>query len=201
MLLGLDFDNTLISYDRLFRRVALDKALIPESTPPHKNAVRDCLRQQGMEEEWIHLQGEVYGSRILEAEAYPGMHTALRWLASEGVPMCIVSHKTRTPYRGESWDLHAAARRWLAQEGFHDAGGLGWNEDQVFFELTKEAKVARIVALGCTHYIDDLPEILDMLPGDIQKILFSPPGDGRQHAGWQQMRSWDELRALLTIHL
>ena len=29
MRLGLDFDNTLISYDQLFRRVALDKALIP----------------------------------------------------------------------------------------------------------------------------------------------------------------------------
>ena len=200
MLLGLDFDNTVISYDRLFRRVALDKGLIPESTLAHKNAVRDCLRQQGMEEEWIHLQGEVYGKRILEAEPYPGMQAALRWLAREGVPMCIVSHKTRMPYRGERWDLHAAARSWLAQEGFHDAGGLGWSEDRVFFELTKEAKVARIVALGCTHYVDDLPEILDMLPDDIEKIFFSPPGDTGHHPEWKLMRSWDGLPALLKIH-
>ena len=30
----------------------------------------------------------------------------------------------------------------------------------MFFELTKEAKVARIGGLGCTHFIDDLPEFL-----------------------------------------
>ena len=199
MLLGLDFDNTLISYDRLFRRVALDKTLIPETTPPQKNAVRDCLRQQGMEEEWIRLQGEVYGCRILEAEPYPGMQAVLKRLSSRHIPMCIVSHKTRTPYLGEPWDLHAAARSWLAQQGFHDSSGLGWPEDQVFFELTKDAKVARILALGCTHYVDDLPEILEMLPGNVEKIYFSPGGDPGRDPDWKLMRSWQELPALLKL--
>lgn len=198
MLIGLDFDNTLISYDRLFRRVAIDKELIPEETPPEKNSVRDQLRQQGMEEAWIHLQGEVYGSRILEADPYPGMHDALRWLASRQIPACIVSHKTRTPYRGEPWDLHAAARRWLAQEGFDASSDMGIGEGQIFFELTKEAKIARIVALGCTHYVDDLPEILDMLPDSVTKILFSPSGiSGR--SDWSVMRSWTELPRVLAV--
>lgn len=200
VLLGLDFDNTLISYDRLFRQVALDKNLVPESTLPHKNAVRDCLRAQGMEEEWIHLQGEVYGSRILEAEPYPGMRSVLQWLVSQRIPTCIVSHKTLTPYRGEPYDLHAAARSWLEQEGFHDADGLGWSTEKVFFEITKEAKIARIVALGCTHYVDDLPEVLDMLPHGVEKILFCPSGDIRQHPDWKLMRSWDEFPALLNLH-
>ena len=73
MRLGLDFDNTIISYDQLFLRVAVEKGLAPESVSPHKNAVRDYLRQVNKEEEWTRLQGEVYGGRILEAAPYDGM--------------------------------------------------------------------------------------------------------------------------------
>lgn len=199
MRLGLDFDNTLISYDQLFRRVALDKALIPEATLPQKNAVRDYLRQQGIEDKWTRLQGEVYGSRILEAEPYPGMQAALKGLSDRQIPMCIVSHKTRNPFLGEPWDLHAAARSWLELQGFHDTNRMGWSEDQVFFELTKEAKVARIVALGCTHYVDDLPEILAMLPDSVEKILFAPGEVAGKHPDWKLMRSWQELPTLLNL--
>ncbi len=199
MILGLDFDNTLISYDKLFHRVACDKELIPATTAQQKGAVRDTLRGQGMEEEWIHLQGEVYGSRILDAEPYDGMEETLASLAARGIPMFIVSHKTRTPYRGEPCDLHAAARSWLAQEGFHDAARLGWPESRVFFELTKQDKVARIVALGCTHYVDDLPEILEMLPESIVKIFFAPDGAESSSPGWKTMRSWEELPRILGV--
>jgi hypothetical protein len=199
MRLGLDFDNTLIAYDRLFRRVALDKGLIPEQVPPQKNAVRDYLRQQDREEEWTRLQGEVYGGRILEAEPYPGMRGVLDALSALRVPMFIVSHKTRTPYLGPPCDLHAAARSWLEQQGFHDAEGLAWTQDQVYFETTKEAKVARILALGCTHYVDDLPEILAMLPDGVEKILFSVNGNAPTHPAWKRMSSWDQLPALLDL--
>lgn len=197
--LGLDFDNTLISYDQLFHRVALDKALIPEKIPPQKNAVRDYLRQQDREQEWTRLQGDVYGGRILEANPYPGMQAALKTLSIRQITMWIVSHKTRTPYLGEPWDLHAAARGWLKKQGFHDSDGLAWSQDKVFFELTKEAKVARILALGCTHYVDDLPEILTMLPDSVEKILFAPAQDVPRHSDWISMSSWQELPAILGL--
>jgi hypothetical protein len=199
MRLGLDFDNTLISYDQLFRRVALDSALIPADTPPQKNAVRDYLRKIGKEPEWTRLQGEVYGGRILEAEPYTGMKESLRILAANKIPMCIVSHKTRTPYLGQPWDLHAAARSWLQKQGFLDANDLGWAEDQIYFELTKEAKIDRILRLGCTHYVDDLPEILSMLPDGIEKVLFAPDPAMIGQPQWKLMRSWHELPALLKL--
>lgn len=198
-MLGFDFDNTLISYDRLFHRVALDAALIPESVAVHKNAVRNFLREQGREDEWTRLQGAVYGGRILEAEPFPGMRDVVARLSSSNVPMCIVSHKTRTPYLGEPLDLHSAARSWLAKQGFHDPDGLAWREDQVFFEVTKEAKIVRIVQLGCTHYVDDLPEILEMLPDGVQKILFAPNGSRESDSSWRTMRSWEELPRLLNL--
>ena len=117
MRLGLDFDNTLISYDQLFYRVALDKGLISPEVPKQKNAVRDFMRERGIEEEWTRIQGEVYGSRILEAAPYPDMLVTLTKLANKHIPMCIVSHKTKFPYLGEPWDLHAAARGWLQKKG------------------------------------------------------------------------------------
>ena len=199
MHVGFDFDNTLISYDRLFRQVALENALIPEVIAPQKNAVRDYLRRQGKEDVWTRLQGEVYGGRILEAEPYPGMRETLGELARRNIPMCIVSHKTRTPYLGKPWDLHAAARSWLTLQGFHRTDGLGWREGQVFFELTKEEKAARIVTLGCTHYVDDLPEILGMLPNSIQKILFAPTDVLYRHPHWQVMTKWQDLSHILGL--
>ena len=71
-LLGLDFDNTLVRYDKLFHQLALEKGLIKKSLPTDKTAIRDYLRSQGQDEQFTLLQGEVYGLRILEAEPAKG---------------------------------------------------------------------------------------------------------------------------------
>jgi len=199
MLLGLDFDNTLIGYDKLFHHVAVAQDLVPERIAVNKIAVRDYLREQNREDDWTRLQGAVYGRYILQADAFPGMQRTLQQIVNKQIPICIVSHKTRRPYIGESWDLHSAARSWLTQERFYDAAGLGLSEESVFFEPTKEEKVARILALGCTHYVDDLPEILDMIPDHVEKILFAPNGASEPDPSWKLMRSWQELIALLDI--
>jgi FMN phosphatase YigB (HAD superfamily) len=199
MRLGLDFDNTLVSYDRLFLQVAVEKSLVPARTPARKNAVRDHLRAAGREEDWTRLQGEVYGSRILEAEPFDGMLAALKWLAGRKVTMCIVSHKTRTPYLGEACDLHAAALGWLDSQGFHDLDGLAWPRNQVYFELSREAKIERILSQGCTHFVDDLPEVLELLPDSVEKIFFSPDDAAARHPAWRVMHAWRELPALLGL--
>ena len=98
-LLGLDFDNTLVRYDQLFHRLALEKRLIKESLPADKTAIRDYLRSQDQDEHFTLLQGEVYGPRILEAQPAVGMLKALGELHQRGVPMVLVSHKTKTPYK------------------------------------------------------------------------------------------------------
>ena len=64
----------------------------------------------------------------------------------------------------------------LEKHGFFAHDGLNWSRNQVFFEESKQAKVKRIGNLGCTHYIDDLTEILRMIPDNIEKILYDPNG-------------------------
>lgn len=195
--LGLDFDNTLIRYDGLFHALAVEKKLIGPEVKADKTVIRDHLRAKGRDEDFTLLQGEVYGSRIRGAEAAPGMKAALLTLQCLGVELVIVSHKTATPFKGPAYDLHAAARDWLGLQGFFSPEGLGWCQEQVYFEPTKERKAQRIVDLGCTHYVDDLPEILALLPETIERILYAPTGASEWDGG-AVMTSWDELEALVT---
>jgi len=201
MHLGLDFDNTLISYDLLFRQVAIEQGLIPNYIAPNKNAVRNYLRNIDKECTWTALQGEVYGGRILEAEPYPGMMQALQAVAKLKVPISIVSHKTKTPFSGKNWDLHLAARMWLDKNNMHSKDGPNISHEKIYFELTKQAKCKRILELGCTHYVDDLPEILEMLPDTIIKIHFSQDEQQASKNSWLLMRSWFELKDILGFTL
>ena len=196
--LGLDFDNTLIRYDELFHKLAVEKKLIADSVPPKKKLIRDNLRQKGIEVEWTKLQGEVYGKRIHEAVAWEGMLEALSKLQRKGNELFLVSHKTQVPYLGPSYDLHAAARSWLIKQGFFSKCGLNWEPDHVFFELTMEEKIERIRKLECTHYVDDLPEILEILPNSVKKIFFCP-GENSPNINkeWLILRRWVDLPDLL----
>ena len=52
MRIGIDFDNTIVSYDALFHKVAREAGLVPESVAATKVAVRDYLREIGREDDW-----------------------------------------------------------------------------------------------------------------------------------------------------
>ncbi len=171
-MIGIDFDNTIICYDNIFNKVAIEKKLIPIDLPSGKNYVRDYLRSAGKEEDWIELQGYVYGARLLDNYPFEGVKDFFLYCKQNSIDFCIVSHKTLYPYKGYPYDLHKAAYQWIKRENI---------ECPICFELTKEEKVKRIAKLGCSHFIDDLPEFL-RLPGfadSVSKILFDPQ---RHHA-------------------
>lgn len=195
MRLGLDFDNTIVGYDALFHKVAVEQGAVPPETPPTKLAVRDHLRRTGREEIWTEMQGYVYGARMDEAAAYPGVIDFLRWSRDEGITVCIISHKTLHPFLGPKYDLHAAARRWV-EARLVDAAGPLVPPERVFFELTKESKLARIASEGCTAFIDDLPEILlaPSFPRSARPILFDVDRSHPDTAGLERMCSWAEIR-------
>ena len=194
-LLGLDFDNTLVCYDKLFHQLALERGLIEKSLSADKIAIRNQLRSQGQDEQFTLLQGEVYGLRILEAEPAEGMMSALNELKERGIKMVLVSHKTRTPYKGPSYNLHEAAMQWLEKHNFFCETGLNWSQDNIFFEKTFDSKINRIKVLRCTHFIDDLPEVINKLPKYTQGIHFCP-GDQKQ-TPHIQLSHWRELKNLI----
>ncbi len=198
MHVGVDFDNTIVSYDELFWKLARERDLVPEDVPVSKQEVRDHLRATGREDEWTELQGVGYGSRIGEARAFPGVEAFFVACRATGVQVSIISHKTRHPYRGSKVDLQQAARGWLEAHGFFDEAGIGLEARQVHFELTRQAKFARIAAAGCTVFIDDLVEFLGDadFPAGVRRLLFDPQAAYRGGA-LERLGSWAEAASLV----
>src|SRR5688572_26563273 len=108
MVVGVDFDNTVVSYDQLFYRLAVDRRLIPPGVEANKRHVRDYLRRCGREGEWIELQGSAYGGAMRDAVPFPGIREFFTRCHSSGVTIYIISHRTRFPFKGPQCDLHQA---------------------------------------------------------------------------------------------
>jgi hypothetical protein len=197
--IGIDFDNTVVSYDGVFHRAAVEQGLIPEALATHKDSVRDYLRRAGREDEWTLLQGYVYGLRMDLARPYPGIREFLARAAECGAQTVLISHKTRHPYRGPAHDLHAAARGFLAEQAIvGDApGALSW--DRVIFEETLIGKLRAIASTCCTQFVDDLPEFLGHpdFPEGVGRVLFDPHGHYRDETRFQRATSWAEVAALV----
>lgn len=194
MRIGIDFDNTIVRYDEVFHQVALEQGLIAPTLPVSKQAVRDHLRAVGLESRWTEMQGYVYGPRLLDALPFPGLLDRLARLVREVGDVFVVSHKTKHPYLGPPYDLHASALAWMDKQGFFDPARIGLPRENVFLELTKQAKMQRIAALGCTHFIDDLPELLAEpdFP-DVVRILFDPNGDHADRTEFVRLSAWSCL--------
>jgi len=196
MVIGVDFDNTIVCYDDLFHRIAGERGLVPAGLEPRKNEVRDFLRRSGREEDWTELQGHVYGARMAEARAFPGVvEFFVRAIRSE-LALYIISHKTRNPVFGPAHDLHQAARDWLAGHGFFDRAKIGLPPERVFFGATRQEKIDHIIRLKCTHFIDDLEETFwdDSFPRDVEKILFAAQLPARAVPGVRVASDWAQIQ-------
>ncbi|MBV8926681.1 MAG: hypothetical protein JOZ74_15030 [Bradyrhizobium sp.] len=202
MRIGIDFDNTIACYDGVFHAAALERGLIPENLGRDKNTVRDYLNDAGRADDFTELQGHVYGARMDLASPYPGFGEFVATARQTGHELFVVSHKTRHPILGASHDLHAAARGFLVARGLVGAGGGQIDPDRVCFEETKQAKIARIAALDCEVFIDDLPEIFAVpgFPDKARRILFDPANQFADFAcprNLDRRRSWAEISAEL----
>ncbi|HYK23715.1 MAG TPA: hypothetical protein VEU75_03515 [Candidatus Acidoferrum sp.] len=175
--IGIDFDNTIITYDDVFLSTARDRRLIGANFSGRKQAIRDAIRlQPDGELSWQKLQGHVYGRGLAQAAMSKGADSFLRRCRAENVPVMIVSHKTEFGhYDPERLNLRDAAREWMTKYEFFSDAGYGIAPANVYFEGTRQDKVARIAQLGCTHFIDDLEEVLSdpEFPSGVERILFT----------------------------
>lgn len=201
MRIGIDFDNTIACYDGVFRRAALERGLVPADIGASKNAVRDYLNAAGRNDDFTELQGYVYGSRMDLVVPYPGFAEFVQTARAAGHELFIISHKTRRPLRGTAYDMHASARGFLAAQGL--LGSAMVDEANVFFELTKEEKVARAASVGADVFVDDLPEILAMpgFPPGMRAILFDPDNQhadaGKRALTCERVSDWATIGACL----
>ena len=114
MIIGIDFDNTIVSYDVVFHRAAVEQELIPPEVPADKSKIRDYLRWVNKEDAWTELQGLVYGVYIKYAPPFSGVKGFFRYCKENKISICIISHKTRFPFLGKKHNLHKSAVRWFS---------------------------------------------------------------------------------------
>jgi hypothetical protein len=193
--IGIDFDNTIITYDDVFCAAARDCGLIDPAFSGRKQAVRDAIRLlPDGELTWQRLQGQVYGRGIARAAMVPGVKAFLTRCRDERRAVAIVSHKTEYGhFDPDGVNLRKAALDWMKAQGlFGSDGGLALTD--VYFESTRAEKIQRIAGLGLTHFIDDLEEVLSDpdFPAGVERILFADSGnDG--HAPYIICPTWRDI--------
>lgn len=181
MRIGIDFDNTIICYDEVFANLAKDWQWLAPDWQGTKQQVREVIQATSEGDLlWQKLQGKAYGEFIHQARAFSGFKEFVSACRAhpEEIEIFIVSHKTEFGHFDEKQiSLRQASREWLRQQGFFNPGYL--DESQVFFETTREEKIERIKSLQCSHFIDDLPEVLDhvLFPKNVKRYLFQPIAD------------------------
>jgi hypothetical protein len=203
MIVGIDFDNTIVSYDQIFHTESLERGLISLDVPARKDAIRDYLRKAAKEDLWTELQGYVYGPGIGGALPFPGVLSFFEHCRAAGIKTYIISHKTKLPYAGPRYDLHASALGWLSANNFLDSASTGLEIADVFFAATKQEKVQLIQRNHCSYFIDDLPEFLQEIAASngIERVLFDPNNVHLDEERFVRLTSWRAVADLIVGEL
>ena len=194
---GLDFDNTIVTYDELLSTIARERGLIESEQIQTKRAIRDRIRALPEGEiEWQKCQAVLYGERIAEARLIDGAAAFINQCGEHGIPVHIVSHKTEySRYDPSRINLRKAAMEWMTANRFFDNAGLALDPGHVYFASTRREKACRIAELGCTHFIDDLEETFlePAFPPATRRILYEPGRQIPAPGGVALMRTWKEI--------
>ncbi|MGD0074499.1 MAG: phosphotransferase [Candidatus Binataceae bacterium] len=204
MPVGIDFDNTIVSYDRVFTEAARSRGWVAKDFRGTKKQLRDVVRLlDDGEIKWQILQGEVYGQRMSEAEPFPGVIEFIDALRRRGIEMFIVSHKTRySNYDALKVDLREAALTWMEKNGFFDPARLRFSRDQIFFADTRAEKIAQISALGCGVFIDDLEEVFvdPTFPATVRRVLFTSDHESAHDRAIVVRKTWPDIARYVLEH-
>jgi hypothetical protein len=197
LVIGVDFDNTIANYESSFHRVALQRDLISTGAKKTKEEIRDHVRQLPEGEMlWRGLQAAVYGPMMDQAELNIHAREFFKGCRQRDIGIYIVSHKTQFAESDTTGtNLRTAALAWMTRHSFFASGGLGLSPGRVFFESTRLEKLQRIQDLGCTVFIDDLPEIFSdsSFPAGVKKILYAPQGRTDANLGVMIAGCWKDI--------
>lgn len=195
--IGVDFDNTIANYDLVFARVAYQMGLLEKDALWSKSEVKKhLLAQENGDISWQRLQGQIYGKYMNFAEIFPGFMEFLILANIKKQPVYIVSHKSEFGHFDENKiSLRKEALNWMVSKKITGSENSKLGKENIFFETTREEKINRIVQLGCTCFIDDLPEVFNerIFPDSITKFLFDPLNKLGHNTSFENVRSWRSI--------
>jgi hypothetical protein len=201
MRIGLDFDNTIIRYDEVFREAAIGRGLLSADFSGTKQQVRNAIRQLADGElQWQALQGYVYGRGIQGATLFAGLGDFLRRARAHGDTILIVSHKTELGhFDPDRVSLRRAAMHWMEGQGFFAEQGFSLQPGNIHFASSRSEKLNRIGDLACDVFIDDLEEVLadPEFPNFVRRILFSEQAEQTGNLPYEICRDWASIQEMV----
>jgi thiamine kinase-like enzyme len=189
MKLGIDFDNTIANYDHSFEEYARTNSIILHGNETPKISVRKALgKKTGGNLDWTRLQGDVYGSKMSDAQPNEGFVAFLEECLSRAWQVVIISHRTIYPAIGKPTNLHSVAFEWLKDHRIVSEDTLA--HSQCFYETTLNSKIFRISQENCDAFIDDLPSVLQhqSFPSSTSPLLF-----GSEHNSLPYALDWPQV--------
>ena len=200
-IIGLDFDNTIVCYDQAIRLVAHKMFNIDFPKNTKKESVKKFLVENHGEDFWTTFQGYLYGPGMDSAKPYAGVLNSLLKL-QKLFEIVIVSHRTIHPYRGERYNLHEFAKKWL-ERNLQIKGIELVSSENIFFMESLDLKLKKIGSLGCSFFIDDLPKVIknNGFPKFTKGILFDPESFHREDSRLIKMSKWDDLLYLVKSNV
>ena len=156
---GFDLDNTLIDYSESCRQYALMNNLTPISNVLE---LKKVLRPNHIETEaWTAAQSWIYGEGLKFAQFSDYALDFVQSLADKSWKISVHSHKSVTgPARFGQVPIRQLMQDWITKSdlSLFFASNLSLN-----FYDSLDAKINGIRKSKLTHYIDDLPKVLDNL--------------------------------------
>lgn len=195
--IGVDFDNTIVSYADIMHKTAVQWGLIEPGLEKDKKEIRDRIRElPDGETTWQKIQAYVYGKAMDDAVLVEGVREFFHACKNADILVSIISHKTEYAAMDEdNINLRQAALRWMKNNRFFESDGLGLSRGYIYFESTRQGKIDRIKQVGCTHFIDDLQETFSekTFPVGTIKILYSLESDVSYGQDVTVMHDWTEI--------
>ena len=115
MRVGIDLDNTIINYSKVFLKICNKYNLKINKENP-KVKLKTYLRKNISEEKWTETQGKVYGKEILNANIFQNFNSFIRFAKKNNIDLTIISHKSKYPILGKKINLHSKALQFLRKK-------------------------------------------------------------------------------------
>ena len=171
MIFGIDFDNTIVNYDKIFKNILKKKIKYKKKNLNDKDSIKKYLIKKNMISKWKSIQSDVYSNYIEYATPNKEIIKLLKYLDKKKINFYIISHKTLYPYVGKKKNLHKISKNWIKINVFNKKNNFK-KKYKYYFENTEFKKIKRIKNLRITHFVDDLKKILNKLPNYIVPIHF-----------------------------
>lgn len=193
--IGIDFDNTIVCYEKIFQDLAVQNNWIKGDKKLTKNEIKNTiLNHKNGVMKWKTMQSLVYSDLISKAIPMRGVFEFFKKCNINNVEFYIVSHKTEHAEITTSGNnLRFMAMNWLINNFSQHQLNLPINK--VYFENTREDKIKTIKSLNCTHFVDDLEEVLchSQFPKNVKKILLSGCNNNLDNQEIVMKKNWNEI--------